>query len=57
MTTNQKKIVNKIRFLVKLEAWNELNKDKYYKYLAAPFSCKHCKFQLAAVLLKLQIQA
>ena len=45
MTQKQKKIVNKIRFLVKLEAWDELNKKEYYGYLTGDFSCVNCDYK------------
>jgi len=44
MNKKNKAIINKIRLLVKLEAWNELNKKEYYKYLTASFSCANCQY-------------
>jgi len=39
-----KKIINKIRFLVKIGAEKEWEKQKYRKYLLKTFSCAHCKY-------------
>jgi hypothetical protein len=39
----EKQIVNKIRLMVELQAWGELDKDKYSRYLYFSFSCNHCK--------------
>jgi len=39
-----KKIINKLRLIVKLRAWNEINQEKYKKYLQDAFSCYHCKY-------------
>jgi len=39
-----KKIINKLRLIVKLRAWNEINQEKYKKYLQDEFSCYHCKY-------------
>ena len=44
MTSKEKTIINKLRLLIKLEAWDEINKSKYHEYLTANFSCEHCKY-------------
>jgi len=47
MLLKHQKIINKIRYLLKIEAWTELNKPKYKKYLNARFSCHGCRYNRA----------
>jgi hypothetical protein len=43
MTQEQTTIINKIRLLTKLRAWDTLN-SKLQHYLGSSYSCYHCRF-------------
>jgi hypothetical protein len=38
------KVINKIKLLISLSAWNTLQTVEYQKYLFASYSCAHCKY-------------
>lgn len=42
MDRQKTKLINKMRLIVKLQAWKEF--EKYELYFEKPFSCNHCKF-------------
>jgi len=47
MLLKHQKIINKIRFLLKIEAMAELEDPKYVRYLQHDFSCRYCKYNLS----------
>lgn len=43
MSKKQTRLLNKLKLMVRLECWDQLNK-KYRDYLDGTYSCRHCKF-------------